>query len=72
MSMSSIDSIWPLATRAWANSEFLGVEGVFTFPTWPMRYVVVLGAALAAVQYALLAWHDLRASGSAPTDGGAA
>ena len=63
---------WPLATRAWANSEFLGVEGVFTFPTWPMRFVVVLGAALAAIQYALLVWHDLRASASAPSHGGPA
>ena len=50
---------WPLLARAWTDSEFWGVEGVFTFPTWPMRAVVVLGAALAALQYALLAWQDL-------------
>jgi TRAP-type C4-dicarboxylate transport system permease small subunit len=50
---------WPLLLRAWSDAEFLGVQGVFTFPTWPMRAVVVLGAALAAVQYLLLAWHDL-------------
>jgi hypothetical protein len=35
---------------------------VFTFPTWPMRIVVFTGAALAAVQYALLAWQDWRES----------
>jgi TRAP-type mannitol/chloroaromatic compound transport system permease small subunit len=51
---------WPLLTRSWTNSEFIGVEGVFTFPTWPMRFVVALGAALAALQYLLLAWQDLR------------
>lgn len=62
---------WPIAVRSWVNNEFLGIEGVFTFPTWPMRFVVVLGAALAAVQYALLAWHDIRASGDALTEGGA-
>lgn len=60
---------WPIAVRSWVNSEFLGVEGVFTFPTWPMRFVVVLGAALAAIQYALLVWHDLRASGSTTNTG---
>ncbi len=60
---------WPVAMRAWTNSEFLGVEGVFTFPTWPMRFVVVLGASLAALQYALLVWQDLRSSGSAPVRG---
>jgi TRAP-type C4-dicarboxylate transport system permease small subunit len=60
---------WPLFQRAWVNNEFLGVEGVFTFPTWPMRIVVFTGAALAAVQYALLAWQDFRDSANAPVKG---
>lgn len=51
---------WPLLVRAWTDAEYLGVQGVFTFPTWPMRGVVVLGATLAAVQYLLLAWRDVR------------
>lgn len=55
---------WPVLGRAWEDSEFWGVEGVFTFPTWPMRAVVLLGAALAAVQYLLLAVQDLREAGS--------
>jgi TRAP-type C4-dicarboxylate transport system permease small subunit len=53
---------WPPLLRAWNNNEFLGIEGVFTFPTWPMRAVVVLGSVLAAVQYALLVLADLRLS----------
>ncbi|MBX3653064.1 MAG: TRAP transporter small permease [Ramlibacter sp.] len=53
---------WPMLAKAWVGSEFLGVEGVFTFPVWPMRGVVVLGATLAALQYALLAWQDWRAA----------
>jgi TRAP-type mannitol/chloroaromatic compound transport system permease small subunit len=53
---------WPVLVRAWEDSEFWGVEGVFTFPTWPMRAVVLLGAALAAVQYLLLALQDLRSA----------
>lgn len=51
---------WPLFTRAWNNNEFFGVEGLFTFPTWPMRLVVFCGATLAAVQYMLLALQDWR------------
>lgn len=51
---------WGPLVRSWTNSEFLGIEGVFTFPTWPMRGVVVMGAVLAAVQYALLAVQDWR------------
>ncbi len=51
---------WPVLIRAWQDGEFWGVEGVFTFPTWPMRAVVLLGAALAAVQYLLLVLQDLK------------
>ena len=56
---------WPPPLRAWRNDEFLGIEGVFTFPMWPMRAVVVMGATLAAVQYLLLAIHDFREAGRA-------
>lgn len=55
----------PMLGKAWTGDEFLGVEGVFTFPLWPMRAVVVLGATLAAVQYALLALQDWREAGAA-------
>lgn len=51
---------WPLLVKAWVDSEFFGIEGVFTMPVWPMRAVVWLGAALAAIQYVLLAIEDLR------------
>ena len=51
---------WPLLTKAWIDSEFFGIEGVFTMPVWPMRAVVFVGAALAAVQYLLLVIQDLK------------
>ncbi len=53
---------WPLLARAWNDSEFFGIEGVFTFPTWPMRAVVLLGAVLAALQYVLLMKQDWQES----------
>lgn len=53
---------WKPLERAWTDQEYLGVEGVFTFPTWPMRAVVLVGAALAAVQYLLLVVQDLKES----------
>jgi TRAP-type C4-dicarboxylate transport system permease small subunit len=55
-------STWPLLQRAWTDDEYLGIEGLFTFPIWPMRVVVVLGASLACLQYLLLAWQDLQES----------
>lgn len=60
----------PLLVKAWTNKEFIGIEGVFTFPTWPMALVVTLGGVLAAVQYALLAWQDLRDSARVDVRGG--
>jgi TRAP-type C4-dicarboxylate transport system permease small subunit len=51
---------FPLLARAWRENEFLGIESVFSFPTWPMHGVVVLGAGLAALQYLLLVWQDLK------------
>lgn len=51
---------WPLLAKAWRDDEFFGVEGVFTMPVWPMRAVVLLGAALAAVQYGLMVVQDLK------------
>jgi TRAP-type mannitol/chloroaromatic compound transport system permease small subunit len=51
---------WPLLRQGWSDMESLGVEGIFTFPIWPMRFVVLLGASLAALQYLLLGWQELR------------
>lgn len=53
---------WPGLMSAWGSDEFFGVQSVFTFPVWPMRAVVILGAALAMVQYVLLVIEDWRAA----------
>lgn len=51
---------WPMLVNAWEEGEFFGIDGVFTFPVWPMRAIVLAGTLLGAVQYALLAWQHLR------------
>lgn len=38
--------------HAWRSGEYEG-EGALRIPTWPARLVVVIGAALAALNYAL-------------------
>lgn len=49
-------SIEPLA-HAWRSNEYEG-EGALRIPTWPARFAVLLGAALAALDYGLaLAVH---------------
>ena len=51
---------FPLFVRAWRNDEFFGVQGMFTAPSWPIQFVVLLGASFAAVQYCAVCYHSLR------------
>jgi len=42
------------ALHAWASNEFEG-EGAMRVPSWPARFIVVIGTALAALSYLLRA-----------------
>jgi len=53
---------WPKFSAAWTNNEFIGVQGQFTAPTWPVRLIVLIGGTVTAIQYLLLVWQDLRAA----------
>jgi TRAP-type mannitol/chloroaromatic compound transport system permease small subunit len=53
---------WPRFAAAWSGNEFVGVHGQFTAPTWPVRFVVMLGAAVALVQFAILIVEEVRAA----------
>lgn len=55
-----IRASWPLLQRSLARKEFFGVEGVFTFPTWPIRLIIVVGAAAAVIAYLLQVVKVLR------------
>jgi C4-dicarboxylate transporter DctM subunit len=41
---------WPDLATAWATAEFAGVEGIFTVPVWPIKLIIVGGAAIAAIE----------------------
>ena len=45
--------------HAWRSGEYEG-EGALRIPSWPARLAVVLGAALAALNYLLAAWGHAR------------
>lgn len=47
--------------RAFASGEYAGVEGYVTFPTWPVRLIIVVGCALAAIQFLAFARSNLLA-----------
>jgi tripartite ATP-independent transporter DctM subunit len=43
---------WPDLVGAWATNEFAGVEGISTIPVWPIKLLIVAGAAVAGVELA--------------------
>mgnify|MGYP001169988845 CR=1 FL=1 len=48
------------AIHAWVSNEFEG-EGALRVPSWPARFIVVLGAGLAAFSYLLIAIENFKA-----------
>jgi TRAP-type C4-dicarboxylate transport system permease small subunit len=46
------------AVHAWTTSEFWG-EGALRVPVWPTRFMILLGCALAIVNYAVAALIDV-------------
>lgn len=54
---------WPKLVDSWFSSEFFGVQGVWTIPTWPFRGITVLGAATAVLAALYRAYVELRARG---------
>lgn len=43
-----------------ASGEFIGTPGIGTLPTWPFRALIVLGLAVAAIQFGVRAVTELR------------
>jgi TRAP-type C4-dicarboxylate transport system permease small subunit len=48
------------AIHAWTSNEFEG-EGALRVPSWPARFIVVIGTALAALSYVLIAIENFKA-----------
>ena len=48
------------AIHAWVSNEFEG-EGALRVPSWPARFIVVIGTGLAALSYALIAVDNFKA-----------
>lgn len=53
---------WPRLVQAWTKNEFLGVEGVFTAPIWPVSLVVLLGAIATCLQFILICKSNVAAA----------
>lgn len=51
---------WPKWLQAYEGGHFVGNVGVFTFPEWPHRLILVIGCATMAIQFFLLALDNVR------------
>lgn len=55
-----VKGTWPVLIKAINRNQFFGVEGVFTFSIWPIRFVVLTCATITVIQFLLLAWQELQ------------
>jgi TRAP-type C4-dicarboxylate transport system permease small subunit len=42
-----------LLIRSYVNNEYVGADGVFTFPEWPVKTVIVVGCTATLLQFAV-------------------
>lgn len=54
---------WPALIEAWTLNDYVGNEGVFTAPKWPMIFILILGSAVTLLLFLKLALGHLTAFG---------
>lgn len=57
---------WPKWLAAWRSDYYVGVIGVFTFPEWPLLFIIFLGCALTGLQFILFAIDNVLCLSGAP------
>lgn len=49
---------YPYLVQAWTGSLYVGAEGNFTAPTWPVKLIILIGCAGMAIQFTLNAFFQ--------------
>ncbi len=49
----------PRLIEAYERGYFAGNEGLFVVPVWPIRFILVAGCVVVALQFVALAWHHV-------------
>lgn len=52
---------WPLLAEAWREGHYVGVQHIFTAPTWPVKLIIVIGSIMTMMQFLLFTLSYLRA-----------
>jgi TRAP-type mannitol/chloroaromatic compound transport system permease small subunit len=50
----------PLFTRAWQINEYVGAEGDFMAPVWPVKLIILIGCVAGSLQFLLMAARNFR------------
>ncbi len=58
---------WQLAIDSWVGGEFEG-EGALRVPSWPTRFVILIGSALAIINYLVVAYLDVMRAGDVDSE----
>jgi TRAP-type mannitol/chloroaromatic compound transport system permease small subunit len=45
----------PLFTKAWRIDEYVGAQGDFMAPVWPVKLIILIGCTAGAIQFLLMA-----------------
>jgi TRAP-type mannitol/chloroaromatic compound transport system permease small subunit len=60
----------PLFNKAWRLDVYVGAEGDFMAPVWPVKLIILIGCVAAIIQFLLTAYSDFKlAASSGPKDG---
>ena len=52
---------WPSLIEAWTLNDYIGNEGVFTAPKWPMIFILLLGSFITLLLFLKLALAQISA-----------
>lgn len=58
----------PEVRDAWVNNYFIGEEGLFTAPEWPIRLIIALGCFVTLLQFMRIAIQYLRPLAGGPSE----
>jgi len=50
----------PFFNKAWTIDEYVGAQGDFMAPVWPVKLIILIGCAAGAIQFLLMAIDSLK------------
>jgi TRAP-type mannitol/chloroaromatic compound transport system permease small subunit len=57
--------VWPILGDNYSGGYYRGTAGVVEIPIWPFIAAVIVGAAVTAIQFIVLAWRECKRAAAA-------